>query len=74
MQPWIEHCAVGSSKNELTTARQAIEKLRPRPPSSVAQLPPMLTHMLEYAAIVASPRTLSDGLILVFQHPVKPDP
>jgi hypothetical protein len=25
--------------------------------------------MLEYAALVASPRALSDGLILVFQHP-----
>jgi hypothetical protein len=27
--------------------------------------------MLEYAALVASPRALPDGLILVFQHPVK---
>ncbi|HPA16023.1 MAG TPA: hypothetical protein PKV75_12245 [Desulfobacterales bacterium] len=26
--------------------------------------------MLEYAALVASPRALPDGLILVFQHPV----
>jgi len=26
--------------------------------------------MLEYAAIVVSPRALPDGLILVFQHPV----
>jgi len=25
--------------------------------------------MLEYAALVASPRALPDGLILVFQHP-----
>jgi len=30
--------------------------------------------MLEYAALVASPRALPDGLILVFQHPVKSDP
>jgi hypothetical protein len=28
--------------------------------------------MLEYAALVASPRALPDGMILVFQHPVKP--
>jgi len=28
------------------------------------------SHMLEYAALVASPRALPDGLILVFQHPV----
>jgi len=27
--------------------------------------------MFEYAALVASPRALPDGLILVFQHPVK---
>jgi hypothetical protein len=27
--------------------------------------------MLEYAALVASPGALPDGLILVFQHPVK---
>jgi len=27
--------------------------------------------MLEYAALVAPPRALPDGLILVFQHPVK---
>jgi hypothetical protein len=27
--------------------------------------------MLEYAALVASPRALPDGLILVFQHPDK---
>ena len=27
--------------------------------------------MHEYAALVASPRALPDGLILVFQHPVK---
>jgi hypothetical protein len=27
--------------------------------------------MLDYAAVVASPRALPDGLILVFQHPVK---
>jgi len=27
--------------------------------------------MLEYAALVVSPRALPDGLILVFQHPVK---
>jgi hypothetical protein len=27
--------------------------------------------MLEYAALVASPRALPDGMILVFQHPVK---
>jgi len=27
--------------------------------------------MLEYAALVASPRALPDGLILVFQHPAK---
>ena len=27
--------------------------------------------MPEYAALVASPRALPDGLILVFQHPVK---
>jgi len=27
--------------------------------------------MLEYAALAASPRALPDGLILVFQHPVK---
>jgi len=27
--------------------------------------------MLEYAALVASPRALPDGLILVFQHPVR---
>jgi len=26
--------------------------------------------MPEYAALVASPRALPDGLILVFQHPV----
>jgi hypothetical protein len=26
--------------------------------------------MLEYAALVASPRALPDGMILVFQHPV----
>jgi hypothetical protein len=29
--------------------------------------------MLEYAALVASPRALPDGMILVFQHPVKSD-
>jgi len=29
------------------------------------------SHMLEYAALVVSPRALPDGLILVFQHPVK---
>ncbi len=29
------------------------------------------SHMLEYAALVASPRALPDGLILVFQHPVR---
>jgi len=28
--------------------------------------------MLEYAALVVSPRALPDSLILVFQHPVKP--
>jgi hypothetical protein len=27
--------------------------------------------MLEYAALVASPRALPDGLILVFQRPVR---
>jgi len=27
--------------------------------------------MLEYAALVVSPRALPDGLILVFQNPVK---
>jgi hypothetical protein len=27
--------------------------------------------MLEYAALVASPRALPDGLIIVFQHPFK---
>jgi len=27
--------------------------------------------MLEYAALVVSPRALPDGLILVFQHPVR---
>jgi len=27
--------------------------------------------MLEYAALVVSPRALPDGLILAFQHPVK---
>jgi len=27
--------------------------------------------MLEYAALVASPRALPDGLILVFQNPAK---
>jgi alpha-D-ribose 1-methylphosphonate 5-phosphate C-P lyase len=27
--------------------------------------------MLEYAALVASPRALPDGQILVFQHPAK---
>jgi hypothetical protein len=27
--------------------------------------------MLEYAALVVSPRALTDGLILVFQHPDK---
>jgi len=27
--------------------------------------------MLEYAALVVSPRALPDGLILVFQHPAK---
>jgi len=27
--------------------------------------------MLEYAALVASPRALPDGLILVFQYPVR---
>jgi len=27
--------------------------------------------MLEYAALVASPRALPDGLILVFQHLAK---
>jgi len=29
------------------------------------------SHMLEYAALAASPRALPGGLILVFQHPVK---
>jgi len=29
--------------------------------------------MPEYAALVASPRALPDGLILVFQHPVRVD-
>jgi len=29
--------------------------------------------MLEYAGLVASPRALPDGLILVFQHPDKGD-
>jgi hypothetical protein len=28
--------------------------------------------MLEYAALVASPRALPDGLSFVFQHPAKP--
>jgi len=28
------------------------------------------SHMLEYAALVASPRAFPDGLSLVFQHPV----
>ena len=28
--------------------------------------------MLEYAALVESPCALPDGLILVFQHPVRP--
>ncbi len=50
--------------------QQAVPKLRLRPPFSVARPSPMLTHMLEYAALVASPRALPDGLILVFQHPV----
>ncbi len=30
--------------------------------------------MLEYAALVVSPRALPDGLILVFQHPVNTEP
>ncbi len=48
---------------------QGVEKLRLRPPFSVAGLSPILTF--EYAALVVSPRALPDGLILVFQHPVK---
>jgi len=29
--------------------------------------------MLEYAAFVASPRALPDGLSFVFQHPANPN-
>jgi hypothetical protein len=29
------------------------------------------SHILEYAALFKTPRALADGLMLVFQHPVK---
>jgi len=31
------------------------------------------SHIIEYAALSKTPRALADGLMLVFQHPVRPD-
>jgi len=32
------------------------------------------SHIIEYAALSKTPRALADGLILVFQYPVKKSP
>jgi len=48
---------------------QAVEKLRLGCHASLRGSR-QCSHMLEYAALVASPGALPDGLILVFEHPV----